>query len=467
MHYFLSSSKKRQYLLLFCDILVLVVAVFVSYAIRVYINQRNPTFNDIVSRFNPWQVTIICIHLFTLYLFDQYNLNQLINKVRSSILLILSVWLAGLIISGVFFFFPKYVFGRQVLLIHLVMVSISMVLWRLGFAEMRLGEAKVRNVSVAGGSQPVLNFIKEIGYVTNREFRIKGIWIPENPSLKGLDLPFSVYKYNNLKDLLTANDFDVLIFDSTYDAFTPDESRCLLELKYQGKQIYDLLRVYKSLTGKVALNFIDSRWLLQREGMQGGERKTYMNAKRLIDVILSSVFLLLLLPLLLIIAAAIKVDSRGGILFSHERLGKEKKPFQCRKFRTMVEDAEKKSGPVWSSENDARITRVGKVLRKTRLDELPQLWNILKGEMSFVGPRPIRAHFADQLRKKVPFYDLRFSVKPGLSGWAQVQHDYAGSEQGQLEKFQYELFYIENMSLFIDLFIVIKTVQKVFRREGI
>jgi len=143
-----------------------------------------------------------------------------------------------------------------------------------------------------------------------------------------------------------------------------------------------------------------------------------------------------------------------------------KRPFRRVKFRTMVRDAEAKSGPVWSSQNDVRITRVGKILRKTRLDELLQLWNILKGDMSFVGPRPIRAHFAAQLRKKIPFYDLRFSVKPGLSGWAQVQHDYAGSEQGQLEKFQYELFYIENMSLFLDLFIVIKTVQKVLKGEG-
>ena len=132
----------------------------------------------------------------------------------------------------------------------------------------------------------------------------------------------------------------------------------------------------------------------------------------------------------------------------------------------MVADAEKKSGPVWSSENDARMTQVGKVLRKTRLDELPQLWNILKGEMSFVGPRPIRAHFADQLREKIPFYDIRFSVKPGLSGWAQVNYDYAGSEEGQMEKFQYELFYIENMSLFLDLFIVIKTIQRICRAEG-
>ena len=133
----------------------------------------------------------------------------------------------------------------------------------------------------------------------------------------------------------------------------------------------------------------------------------------------------------------------------------------------MVQDAEAKSGTVWSKGQDPRITRVGRILRKSRLEELPQFWNVLKGDMSFVGPRPIRQHFADQLAETIPFYGLRFSVKPGLSGWAQVNYDYAGSEEGQLEKFQYELFYIQNMSFFLDLLVVVKTVQKVFRGEGV
>jgi lipopolysaccharide/colanic/teichoic acid biosynthesis glycosyltransferase len=132
----------------------------------------------------------------------------------------------------------------------------------------------------------------------------------------------------------------------------------------------------------------------------------------------------------------------------------------------MVENAEQESGPVWAGEDDPRITLVGRILRKTRLDELPQLWNIFKGDISFVGPRPIRRHFADMLSEKIPFYELRFSIQPGLSGWAQVSHDYAGSEDGQLEKFQYELFYIQNMSIFLDVIIIFKTIQACFKIEG-
>ena len=142
------------------------------------------------------------------------------------------------------------------------------------------------------------------------------------------------------------------------------------------------------------------------------------------------------------------------------------RPFTCYKFRTMKMEAEKETGPIWSGKNDSRITRVGKILRTTRLDELPQLWNILKGDMSFVGSRPIRKYFADQLEKIIPFYDLRFSVKPGLTGWAQVNHSYSGSKEEQAEKFQYELFYIKNMSLFLDLFIIFKTIKTVFQRRG-
>ena len=133
----------------------------------------------------------------------------------------------------------------------------------------------------------------------------------------------------------------------------------------------------------------------------------------------------------------------------------------------MVENAEKKVGPVWASESDSRITRIGHFLRKSRMDEIPQLWNILKGDMSFVGPRPIREYFAGMLEKKIPFYGLRFSIKPGLTGWAQVQHDYAGSNEGQLVKFQLELFYIKNMSFFLDLLTIFHTIRIVLRGRGI
>jgi exopolysaccharide biosynthesis polyprenyl glycosylphosphotransferase len=267
-------------------------------------------------------------------------------------------------------------------------------------------------------------------------------------------------------ELLERNDFDVFAFDARSGSFSDSEIRQILELKYRGKAVYDLPRLYKNLTGKVPLTYIDGRWLLNSDGLQGQVSVRYMRIKRVLDVILSLLLLITGLPLFFIIGVAIKLDSKGKVFFMQERLGINKRPFKCIKFRTMVENAEYETGPIWSREDDRRITRMGRLLRKTRLDELPQLWNILKGDMSFVGPRPIREHFAARLSKSIPYYSLRFSVKPGLTGWAQVNYDYAGSEAGQLEKFQYEIFYIENMSLLLDLLTLFRTLQKVVTVEG-
>ena len=465
--YLFSLIKKRQYTLFILDILVLSLAVFLSYGVRVYLNAKNPTFHMVLSRFSPWQIIVILSHLLTLYLLDQYNLKRLENRIRSSIMVVLSVWLAGLIISSALFFFPKYIFGRQVLLIHLLVVSICMVLWRLLFSSMVLHKRGAKRLAVVGDVQIVSSFIEEMAHIRNSGFEITSLYVSNRQPNGAFALPLSLARCENVLDLLKLDDFDALAFDSTCSAFTDDEIRLILQLKYRNKMVYDLPKLFKNLTGKIPLSYIDGRWLLASDGLQGELSAPYVRAKRVFDIFLSALLLLITLPLFAVIAVVLKIDSRGSVFFVQERLGIGKKPFKCIKFRTMVQNAEAKSGPVWSKGKDPRITRVGRFLRKSRLDELPQFWNILKGDMSFVGPRPIREHFASKLGGKIPFYDLRFSVKPGLSGWAQVNYGYAGSEEGQLEKFQYELFYIQNMSLFMDLLIVIKTFQNVFKGTGV
>lgn len=169
---------------------------------------------------------------------------------------------------------------------------------------------------------------------------------------------------------------------------------------------------------------------------------------------------------MLLCAIAIKLSSPGPAIFRQERLGLNEKPFVLMKFRTMIDNAEMQTGPKWAEEDDPRITKTGKFLRKTRLDELPQLFNVLKGDMSIVGPRPIRKHFADMFVHDIPDYRLRFSVKPGITGWAQVCGDYAGSYEGQRTKFQYDLYYLRHQSILLDLLILGKTVITVFQRRG-
>jgi lipopolysaccharide/colanic/teichoic acid biosynthesis glycosyltransferase len=162
----------------------------------------------------------------------------------------------------------------------------------------------------------------------------------------------------------------------------------------------------------------------------------------------------------------IKIDSKGPVIFSQERVGQNGKIYRIHKFRSMVEDAEKISGPIWAQDDDKRITRVGKIIRKLRMDELPQLWNILKGDMSFVGPRPEREHFVKELEELIPYYRERHTVKPGLSGWAQVSYRYGASVDDAIEKLNYDLFYIKNMSFLMDLMIVLRTIKIVLFRQG-
>jgi lipopolysaccharide/colanic/teichoic acid biosynthesis glycosyltransferase len=166
------------------------------------------------------------------------------------------------------------------------------------------------------------------------------------------------------------------------------------------------------------------------------------------------------------VAVLIKIDSRGSVFFSQDRVGQRKQEYMMHKFRSMVQDAEKTSGPVWAMQNDNRVTRVGKVIRKFRIDELPQLWDVLKGKMSLVGPRPERRHFTDELEKEIPFYSERFVVKPGITGWAQVSYDYGASIDDAIEKLNYELFYIKNMSLMLDVVIILRTIKTVFFGRG-
>jgi exopolysaccharide biosynthesis polyprenyl glycosylphosphotransferase len=420
----------------------------------------------VVSKFKPSLPLVILVHLFTLFLFDQYNLDRLINIMRSSIMIFSSILLAGIVIGGIFFFFPKYVFGRKVLIIHLVVVSFFMILWRIFFIKFLADTSKTNRIAIVGNGQIVSSFIEELHHILRHGFDVSGVCLTDEVSGSTCPVPAELPKYKSILELLERNDFDVFAFDARSGSFSDSEIRQILELKYRGKAVYDLPRLYKNLTGKVPLTYIDGRWLLNSDGLQGQVSVRYMLIKRVLDVILSLLLLITGLPLFFIIGVAIKLDSKGKVFFMQERLGINKRPFKCIKFRTMVENAEYETGPIWSREDDRRITRMGRLLRKTRLDELPQLWNILKGDMSFVGPRPIREHFAARLSKSIPYYSLRFSVKPGLTGWAQVNYDYAGSEAGQLEKFQYEIFYIENMSLLLDLLTLFRTLQKVVTVEG-
>jgi sugar transferase (PEP-CTERM system associated) len=232
----------------------------------------------------------------------------------------------------------------------------------------------------------------------------------------------------------------------------------------RGINIIDGESFYERITGKVLVEKINPSWLIFSDGFV--KSRLSRLSKRLVGLTLSTAMLVLLSPLLLVVALAIRMESKGPAIFKQERVGEDGETFTLYKFRSMRTDAEKQTGPVWAEEDDPRITRVGRIIRKVRIDELPQLWNVLKGDMSFVGPRPERPFFVEQLKKKIPYYNERFAVKPGVTGWAQIKYPYGSTEKDALEKLKYDLYYIKNMSVIMDLMVIFHTVKIVLLSRG-
>lgn len=237
----------------------------------------------------------------------------------------------------------------------------------------------------------------------------------------------------------------------------------LLNNKLQGRIIEDGISFYESISGKILVEKVNPAWLIFSEGFERGQVTYYI--KRLLDISLAVFGLVVSLPVTLITALLVKMESPGPIFYRQERVGERGKGFSIVKFRSMRQDAEK-NGAVWAVQNDSRVTRVGGFIRKVRIDEIPQMWNVLKGQMSFVGPRPERPIFVKQLVDKLPYYSLRHSAKPGITGWAQVCYPYGASEEDALRKLEYDLYYIKHQSIYIDLLIIFRTVKTVLFRKG-
>ncbi|MDY6845023.1 MAG: TIGR03013 family XrtA/PEP-CTERM system glycosyltransferase, partial [Thermodesulfobacteriota bacterium] len=238
----------------------------------------------------------------------------------------------------------------------------------------------------------------------------------------------------------------------------------LLECKLKGIKVIDGSNFYECLTGKISVENLYPGWLIFSEGFS--MYKISKTLKWILDTVVSVIGLVLCSPLIIISIVLIKIDSPGPAFFKQERVGKNDKVFNLLKFRSMKCDAELDTGPIWAQTSDNRITRVGKIIRKTRIDEIPQLFNVLRGDMSLVGPRPERPFFIEKLEKEIPYYTQRHSTKPGITGWAQIKYSYGASVEDATEKLKYDLYYIKNMSILLDLVIIFETIKVVLFGKG-
>jgi len=268
--------------------------------------------------------------------------------------------------------------------------------------------------------------------------------------------------YNDIPALCKKGHVDRIIvaLDERRGKF-PVEQLLLCRLK--GIRVDDGMAFTEELAGKLSVENLRPSSLIFSDGFK--RSIIFKRIKRGFDVVLSIVGLAVTMPINVVLSAAIKVDSPGSILYKQERVGKDGNIFRLLKFRSMSQDAEP-NGPVWADVSDDRATRVGKVIRKLRLDEIPQMVNVLRGEMSFVGPRPERPFFVEQLRKELPYYFQRHTVKPGITGWAQIKYPYGASKEDALEKLKYDYYYIKHMSLIFDLTVIMETIKTVLLGRG-
>ena len=239
----------------------------------------------------------------------------------------------------------------------------------------------------------------------------------------------------------------------------------LLQYKLAGLQYYNYLEFYEAYENKLPISHLSPKWFLENTGFEIYHNNFNLKAKRLLDLLFAFLIGVCVAPIMVVAAIIVKLESRGPVFFIQERIGEGNKKFNIVKFRSMTTDAEK-DGPKWATKNDNRVTKFGKIMRLTRIDELPQLWNVLRGEMSFVGPRPEREFFIEQLEKEIPYYNLRHTVKPGLTGWAQVMYPYGASVEDAYRKLQYDLYYIKHHDILFDLKVLLKTVTIVIFGKG-
>ena len=259
--------------------------------------------------------------------------------------------------------------------------------------------------------------------------------------------------------------FDVLVDFTDKLLGDPKLTGKLLQYKLEGLQYYNYLEFYETYENKLPISHLSPKWFLENTGFEIYHNNFNLKAKRLLDLLFAMLIGIFAAPVIILAAIIVKLESKGPVFFIQERIGEGNRKFNIVKFRSMTTDAEK-NGPQWASKNDNRVTKFGKIMRATRIDELPQLWNVLRGEMSFVGPRPEREFFIQQLEKEIPYYNLRHTVKPGLTGWAQVMYPYGASVEDAYRKLQYDLYYIKHHSIPFDVKVLLKTVTIVIFGKG-
>jgi len=430
---------------------------YLSLGLALYIRYYNLNTN-LWNQHWPIFTGLFIIWLIVFYAFNIYESAS--GQDKTELLLNYTRAIISNIIIAILYFYllaPKINIAPKTILIILIVVFTICFLLIRKLLKPVMESKKLSQNLIFIGYEPLISELMPDKTTMNR-FGYNFKCIVNNQKIETLKLPY--YPLSELENVLKTEKIDLIVVNE------PNNKEVIAHLFQtlpMRVNFISLTNFYEQTLNRIPLTIINHGWFL--DNLAEGNKATFEFLKRLSDILISIVFGLISLILLPFIILAITINSRGPILFKQIRTGKDNKPFLALKFRSMYQNAES-NGPMWATENDPRVTGVGKFLRTTRLDEIPQLFNILRGEMSFVGPRPERPEFIETLIKEVPFYKERLLVKPGLTGWAQIKMPYADSVELSLKKLQYDLYYIKHRSLLFDLSVILKTINTVLKKIG-
>jgi sugar transferase (PEP-CTERM system associated) len=445
------------------EALILLISYDISYFIRFNDDTQSLWFGSEEFHKALLFVMVMTATMTTMGLYHRNSRDQFAGVV----LRVLLSFVAGFAVLSILYYAePNLLVGRGVMALGLAFAFLGVFSSRLIFNKYLLGKDAAKEKILVVGTGNAATSINRVlrREADRRTFNIAGYVRYENGESKvnsgniiSHDQPLlEIARRYKVEGIVVA-------MDDARQQFPMDE---LLDCRLSGIQVMDLLSFFEMRSGKVMISLLKPSWLVFSDGFVVSEMT--MQLKRLFDVLVSTVVLLIALPFMALTSLALMVESgfRSPVLYVQTRVGENGRKFRMYKFRSMVEHAEQDGTAMWASVNDDRITLVGKLIRKTRLDELPQLINVLKGDMSFVGPRPERPEFVVQLKEEIPYYVERLRVKPGITGWAQICYPYGSTVQDAIEKLQYDLYYIKNLSIFLDLLIIVQTLQVVLWGKG-
>lgn len=431
------SGRLKQVLLVAGDLVIMVASVVLALVLR----GRGEPLAELAATAWPWAIVIVA-WIAVLAFSSLYDIRRLRNDISFLTTFLVAVATNVAVTMAIFYFFPFGIAPKTTLLIFAGTYVVPALFWRRAFNAWVAGADAAAATLVIGGGETAGELVRVCREHPKHGYRIVA-WLQQQPNQVSVaEVPESI---------------EVVIIprQATQD---PGLAASLYQLLARGVTVRRLDDVYEETFGKVPLTEVDETWLLEHVSRKHG---VYAELQDLLTYAAAVLLQIVLLPLEILIAIAVKLTSRGPVIYSHTRTGRDGKPFTLYKFRSMYRDAEK-AGPQWAGQRDPRITPVGRFIRATHLDEFPQIINILRGELSFVGPRPERPEFEEKLVQEIPHYRVRQLVKPGITGWAQVSYRYGASVEDSREKLQYDLHYLRHRSLVMDIFVMLKTLKTFF-----